>query len=133
MGPLTVLDTDVLVDHFRGLKEATSYIESLRVGQRSTTDITVMELFKGAVNQEELSLIDRFLNRSRFVVLPVSESASRQAVQILKRYALSHGLGIPDALIAAIVLEADSALVTGNMRHFDFIDHLTAIRPPYRP
>ena len=92
-----------------------------------------MELFKGAANQEELSLIDRFLNRSRFVVLPVSESASRQAVQILKRYALSHGLGIPDALIAAIILEADSALVTGNMRHFDFIDHLIAIRPPYRP
>ena len=92
-----------------------------------------MELFKGVANQEELSLIDRFLNRSRFVVLPVSESASRQAVQILKRYALSHGLGIPDALISAIVLEADSALVTGNMRHCDFIDHLTAIRPPYRP
>lgn len=54
MGPLTVLDTDVLVDHFRGLKDATSYIKSLRVGQRSTTDITVMELFKGAANQEEL-------------------------------------------------------------------------------
>lgn len=132
MGPLTVLDTDVLVDHFRGLKEATSYIKSLRVGQRSVTDITVMELFKGAANQEELSLIDRFLNRNRFAVLPVSESASRQAVQILKRYALSHGLGIPDALIAAIVLEADNTLVTGNMRHFDFIDHLRVIRPPYR-
>ncbi len=87
---------------------------------------------KGAANQEELSLIEQFLNRSRFIVLPVSESASRQAVQILKRYALSHGLGIPDALIAGIVLEADSALVTGNMPHFDFIDYLTAIRPPYR-
>lgn len=56
MGPLTVLDTDVLVDHFRGLKEATSYIESLRVRQRSTTDITVMELFEGAANQEELNV-----------------------------------------------------------------------------
>lgn len=133
MGPLTVLDTDVLVDHFRGVKEATSYIKSLPVGQRSTTDITVMELFKGAANQEELSLIDRFLNRNRFVVLPVTESASRQAVQILKRYALSHGLGIPDAVIAAVVLEADNTLVTGNIRHFDFIDHLRAIRPPYRP
>lgn len=129
---MTVLDTDVLVDHFRGLKEATSYIKSLQVGQRSITDITVMELFKGAANQEELSLIDRFLNRNRFVVLSVSESASRQAVQILKRYALSHGLGIPDALIAAIVLEADNTLVTGNMRHFEFIDRLRAIRPPYR-
>lgn len=133
MGPLTVLDTDVLVDHFRGLKDATSYIKSLRVGQRSTTDITVMELFKGAANQEELLAIGQFLSRNRFVVLPVSESASRQAVEILKRYALSQGLGIPDALIAAIVLEADNTLVTGNTRHFDFIDHLRAIKPPYRP
>ena len=56
MGPLTALDTDVLVDHFRGLKEATSYIGSLRVGQRSTTDIMVMELFKGGGESGELNV-----------------------------------------------------------------------------
>ena len=72
------------------------------MGQRSTTDITVMELFKGAADQEELLAIGQFLSRNRFVVLPVAELASRQAVEILKRYALSHGLGIPDALIAQL-------------------------------
>ncbi len=131
MGPLTVLDTDVLVDHFRAFKDVLYW--EFTGGTTLYYRYHGHGAFKGAANQEELSLIEQFLNRSRFIVLPVSESASRQAVQILKRYALSHGLGIPDALIAGIVLEADSALVTGNMRHFDFIDHLTAIRPPYRP
>lgn len=55
---MTVLDTDVFIDHFRGLEAATAYIRSLAVGQRVTTDVTVMELYKGATNRDELSTIE---------------------------------------------------------------------------
>ena len=30
---MTVLDTDVFIDHFRGVEAATAYIQSLEVGQ----------------------------------------------------------------------------------------------------
>ena len=46
METLTVLDTDVFIDHFRGLAAATAYIQGLRGTQRATTDVTVMELYK---------------------------------------------------------------------------------------
>jgi predicted nucleic acid-binding protein len=52
MGPMMVLDTDVFIDHFRGQQAATTYLHSLPAAQRATTDITVMELYKGATNQQ---------------------------------------------------------------------------------
>jgi predicted nucleic acid-binding protein len=55
METLTVLDTDVFIDHFRGLAAATAYIRRLRVAQRATTDVTVMELYKGALNREHVT------------------------------------------------------------------------------
>ena len=42
----------------------------------------------------------------------------------------SRGLHLPDALIAATVLEYDLTLYTRNTRHFRMIPRLT-IRPPY--
>ena len=104
MDTLTILDTDVLIDHFRGLAAATAYIQGLGVAQRATTDVTVMELYKGAVNREQLTMIVRFLARNHVTRLPVSATASQHAVSLLHDYSLAHGLGIPDALIAAIAL-----------------------------
>jgi predicted nucleic acid-binding protein len=97
MDALKVLDTDVFIDHFRGLAAATAYIQSLPVVERATTDVTVMELYKGATNREQ-----------------------------------AHGLGIPDALIAARALEGDYTLVTSNLRHFRFIAGLRLEPAPYR-
>jgi predicted nucleic acid-binding protein len=104
MDPMMVLDTDVFIDHFRGQEAATTYIHSLPVEQRATTDITVMELYKGAANQQELATILRFLTHNRVTRLAVSTTASQQAVELMHQYGLVHGLGIPDALIAAITL-----------------------------
>jgi predicted nucleic acid-binding protein len=132
MDTLTVLDTDVFIDHFRGLAAATAYIQELRVAQRATTDVTVMELYKGAVNREQLTAITRFLARNHVTCLPVSAAASQRAVTLLHDYGLAHGLGIPDALIAAIALEGDHILVTSNLRHFRFIAGLRLEQAPSR-
>jgi predicted nucleic acid-binding protein len=132
METLTVLDTDVFIDHFRGLAAATAYIQGLRVTQRATTDVTVMEPYKGAVNREQLTTIVRFLTRNHVTRLPVSAAASQRAVSLLHDHSLAHGLGIPDALIAAIALEGEHTLVTSNLRHFRFITGLRLEQAPYR-
>lgn len=133
MDALKVLETDVFIAHFRGLAAATAYIQSLPVVQRATTDVTVMELYKGAANREQLTTIERFLTHNRVTRLPVSAAASPRAVALLHDYGLAHGLGIPDALIAAIALEGDHTLVTSNVRHFRFIAGLRLLQAPYRP
>jgi len=40
MATLRVLDTDVFIDHFRGLAAATAYILALPVAERATTMVT---------------------------------------------------------------------------------------------
>jgi len=127
-----VLDTDILIDYFRGVEVAKESIEGIPVNERAKTDITLMELFKGARNKGELENIDKFIKRNMFIVLPVSSSASRRAVQILRRYSIQKGLGLPDALIAAVTISADGKLITGNKRHFEFIEGLKVDLPSYR-
>jgi tRNA(fMet)-specific endonuclease VapC len=133
MDPMMVFDTDVFIDHFRGQEAATAYIRSLPVDQRATTDTTVMELYNGAANQQELATILRFLTHNRVIRLPVSTTASRRVVELVHQYGLAHGLEIPDALIATIAMEGAHALVTDNVRHFRFIPGLQVLRVPYRP
>ena len=129
---IIILDTDVFIDYFRGVELAKDYIEGIPVNKRATTDITLMELFKGARNKEELENIDRFIKRNIFIVLPISSSPSRRAVQILRRYTLQKGLGLPDALIAAVAISADGKLITGNKKHFEFVEGLKVDLPSYR-
>jgi predicted nucleic acid-binding protein len=77
-------------------------------------------------------MIVQFLARNHVTHLPVSAAASQRAISLLHDYSLAHGLGIPDALIAAIALEGEHTLVTGNLRHFRFIAGLRLEQAPYR-
>ncbi len=56
---IIILDTDILIDYFRGVEVAKDYIEGIPVNERATTDITLMEHFKGARNKEELENLDK--------------------------------------------------------------------------
>lgn len=129
---MAVIDTDILVDYFRGLEEAARYLENLPSTSRRVTHITVMELYKGAANRRELRQIKAFLTGNGFVGLPITAEASQLAVQLVEQYGPGHGLTIPDALVAAICLVNGEQLVTGNARHFRYIPGLTAAPPPYR-
>jgi len=52
-----------------------------------------------------------------------------QAIELLNTYHLSHGLAIPDALIAATALETKLNLYTYNEKDFKFIKGLKLHRP----
>jgi len=54
---------------------------------------------------------------------------SWRAYQLMHSFFLSHGLLIPDALIAATALELGLTLCTKNIRHFQMIENLEVFRP----
>lgn len=60
----------------------------------------------------------------------LSEHISAVAVDLLRRYRLSHGLLIADALIAAMALSLDLPLVTKNRRDYTFITELSLLDYP---
>jgi predicted nucleic acid-binding protein len=52
------------------------------------------------------------------------------AVDLLRQYRLSHGLAIPDALIAATAITLDQPFISKNQRDYRFIDGLQLLPYP---
>ncbi len=118
-----LVDSDILIDFTRGIDEARVFLAEVWSSQDvGISCITQMELFVGARDKTEQRLIERFL--AQFEVVSISDAISTAAVGLIQKYSLSHGLAIPDALIAATVLHLDVPLVTKNVRDFKFIKGL---------
>lgn len=90
--------------------------------------VSQMELIIGCRNKAELRSLDKFL--SRFQRVKLNEQTSTLAIDLLRRYRLSHGLLIADALIAATALLQDIPLVTKNERDYRFIAGLRLLPYP---
>ena len=125
-----ILDSDVLIDLARGEGRAIDLVDGfISRGERPCISIiTEMELFLGARSKAEQRSVGQLVQR--FAVLPISEMISVRARNLTVRYARSHGLTIPDALIAATTISNRSLLLTRNVRHFSFIPRLQ-VRMPY--
>lgn len=129
MAQLILIDTDILIDVGRNIEEAVNYlarIEQQKVSGIST--ITKMELLVGSRNKRELKEIEEFV--LRFQIINLNETIADKAFDLLKDYRLSHGLLIPDALIAATAIASGVPLVTKNQRDFKFIKGLKLIGYP---
>jgi predicted nucleic acid-binding protein len=123
MAEMVIIDTDILIDVSRGNETAIVYLQNLAMnGALAVSLITQMELLVGCRNKQETVLLDKFLKR--FQIIKLNEAISMLAVDLLRQYRLSHGLLMPDALIAATALSLNSDLATKNQRDYRFIDTL---------
>lgn len=119
-----LIDTDILIDVGRSVGDAVTFLQHTeQTGQLRSSTVTQMELMVGARNKNELRLLESFLKR--FTIVKVNESISDIAVGLVRQYRLSHGLLIPDALIAATAIVINEPLATKNQRDYQFIAGLT--------
>ena len=120
-----VVDTDVLLDHLRGLPEALSFLT--RNGDRILIPaIVVAELHAGAGEGRDRETLEELL--SLFPVAPLTGEVAAAAGRLQRDYGPSHGLGLADAVIAATAQAVNAELATRNARHFPMFPGL---RPPY--
>lgn len=127
--PLLILDTDILIDVLRGDANAILFLQTKsQQFQLAISAVTQMELMVGCRNKTELQALDKFLQR--FQLLKVMESISDRATDLLRQYRLSHGLLIPDAVIAATALEYNESFVSKNQRDYRFIAGLNFLAYP---
>ncbi len=117
-----LIDTDVLIWLFRGQPSARKAIEKADRIQLST--ITYMELVQGMRNKEEFRLLRQTIHEHQWDILPLSENISHRATVFIENYALSHGMQLADALIAASAVESGAALMTANTKHYKVIPEL---------
>ncbi len=110
------------------MEDAVAFLTAQQVGAGvHVSIISAMELVAGCRNKVELARVQQFLQQ--VTVLPVSATASQTAYELMESFFLSHGLLIPDALIAATALEDGLTLHSKNNRHFRMIPALMVVRP----
>lgn len=129
MSDLTIVDTDVLIDAALRVRAAIDCLD--QVGRQSSPGISVvteMELIVGCRSKTELRKVEHFLRQFR--VLSLDEQTCDTAVELLRKYRLSHGLLIPDALIAATAITLGHSLVSKNQRDYRFIEGLQLLPYP---
>lgn len=126
---MIIVDTDILIDVGRNVDEAIKCLQKIDQDYTTTiSSVTQMELIIGCRNNSELNSLNKFLER--FEIVRLDEEISDTAIELLKRYRLSHGLLIADALIAATAIVTDLQFVSKNQRDYRFIEDLQLLPYP---
>ena len=117
-------DTNVFSKIFGNDLRVKQFVESLD----AVIDATIyIECIQGSKSNHEKRVIEKYL--TRFQLLSITSQSSLKAIELIRTYSNSHGLLLPDALIAATALENDLMVVTYNVGDFKFIDGLKCLEP----
>jgi hypothetical protein len=117
-----LVDTDVLIWHLRGYPKATQRLDQLP--KLTLSAVTYLELLQGMRNRSEQRALQKSLALRQAERLPLTPAITERAIILMEKLALSHGLQLGDALIAATGIEHQLTLLTANTKHFSVVDGL---------
>ncbi|MBE9580033.1 MAG: type II toxin-antitoxin system VapC family toxin [Proteobacteria bacterium] len=120
-----LLDTDVLVDFFRGHSKAVAFVNA-HSDRIILSSIVVAELYAGVKGDAEQVALEDFV--SLFRVVPVDAEIAKTGGLYKRDYGKSHGVGHADAILAATAEAENAELKTLNTNHYPM---LKGLRPAY--
>jgi predicted nucleic acid-binding protein len=77
-----------------------------------------MELAQGCRDKADLARLKKGLAARSTEIVQITPEISPRAGLLIDELALSHGLRLADALIAATAIEKQATLITANLKHF---------------
>jgi len=126
MAKLILVDTDILMEFFRGYGRAVTFVNA-NSSRIILSAIVVAELYAGIKGEAEETAIEKFI--SLFRVIPVNSEIAKIGGMFRRVYGRSHGIGLADGIIAATCEIEGAELKTLNIKHYPMINGLT---PPYK-
>ena len=117
-----LVDTDVLIWHLRGYPKATQRLDQLP--KLILSAVTYLELVQGMRSRSELLALQKSFAMRQAERLPLTPAITERAIILMETLALSHGMQLGDALIAATGLEYRLTILTGNVKHFSSVKNL---------
>jgi len=120
-----LLDTDVLIDFFRGNSNAVAFVNKYN-DRIILSSIVVAELYSGVKGDSEQLALQNFV--SIFRVVPVSAEIGKAGGLYKRDYGKSHGVGLADAILAATAEAENAELKTLNTKHYPMLRDL---KPAY--
>jgi tRNA(fMet)-specific endonuclease VapC len=122
-----MFDSSVLIDCLRGRPDAIGFLAAQSAAGRPRTHrVVVAELLTGARNNAEQRLIDSFLQG--FDLSLPNEPDGLVALDLYRRFRLSHGVDWPDCQIAATAQRLNVEVFTQNVKHFAAFPGLRVVR-----
>ena len=119
---MVLCDTNIFISAFNGRTDTIDKLNSIGLNDIVLSSITVMELYQGMQNKAELAQMKKKI--AFYDVVQIDSAISERAIHLIEKYKLSHGLAIPDAIIAATSVEYQIPLFTYNVKDFNFIPKL---------
>lgn len=123
-----LVDTGVMIDHLRGLKEATTYLADTKSRGTGLWSVSVVrtEVLAGMLPKEEKAT-RAFLDQIEW--LDVDLKLADHAGDLARKYLKSHpGVDTVDYIVGASAEALDADLATTNVKHFPMFPDL---RKPY--
>lgn len=111
-------DTCVIIDFISGRSQVLDNLLDINK-MLFVNSIIEMELLQGARDKNELRVIEKKLRSFR--LLNIQQDIFDLATEYLRNYCLSHGLALPDAVIAATAIHYQIPLFTYNQKDFKFL------------
>ncbi len=121
-----LLDTDVLVDFFRGFDKAVAFVNEYN-DRIILSSIVVAELYTGVKGDAEQNVLQHFI--SLFRVVPIDAAIGKAGGFYRRDYGKSHGVGLADAILAATAESENAELKTLNTKHYPMFKNLN---PAYK-
>jgi tRNA(fMet)-specific endonuclease VapC len=118
---MILLDTNILIEVLKGNNSIIDRLIPER--QYGISAVCAMELIYGARDKAEVKKIEKALSQLR--CYHITSAISKTALDLMHQYSKSHGLSIPDALIAATAIIEEISLFTLNIKDFRYIDALS--------
>ena len=116
-----LLDTNVVIDFLRGNDLAVSLVRAL-AAPPAVSVVTMAEIFAGLKNRRDEAGAQAFFSDS--VLLSIGPEVAQRSGVFARHYRVSHGLDIPDALIAATAEHHNLPLATLNVKNFPMFPKL---------
>ena len=115
---IILCDSNVMIDWINHQQKANNDLQRIE-GIIALSIITEYEIIAGA---KDLAMQKRFEKLlGNYTIISLDHKISQLGINLYKKYKLSHGLDMPDSLIAATAIELDIPLFTYNTRDFRFI------------
>ncbi len=121
-----LLNTDVLIDFFRGYGKAVSFVNTYN-SRIILSSIVVAELFSGVKSHAEKAALRGVI--SLFRVVPVNTDMAKAGGLYKRDYGKSHGVGLAAAILAATAEVENAELKTLNTKHYPM---LKGLKPVYK-
>jgi predicted nucleic acid-binding protein len=112
-----------LIEFYKNNQDIVGRLQDIGSNNIAISAVTAGELLFGALNKKEVQAIKKDIEH--LVLFHINDLISQKFIELMLQYSKSHGLTIPDALIAATALVNNISLYTLNVNDFKFISGLT--------